>query len=204
MHFLKTKRVIFLSGTSRTIGGPDSPQPDVTSRCMKRMQNWLELARHVLKAELPNFDALQAFTAFTFNDDHGDVDADLQRLSQLLSLNFIELKAQFEDFKPVAQRHHRTGQSAVAAWRLAIREVRGRATTRALHPSDVLEEALIRHVAWGGSTGGVERLFAKGKHAAGIARTDLDELLINDELQLVCCQGLGGMFVFQIAQDVGI
>eukprot|EP00969_Alexandrium_andersonii_P225897 9975474-Alexandrium_andersonii.AAC.1 len=44
--------------------------------------------------------------------------------------------------------------------------------------------------AWGGSTSGVERLFAAGCAITGAARTHMDCQMLNDELQLVCDKGL--------------
>lgn len=53
------------------------------------------------------------------------------------------------------------------------------------HPCAELKEALMRFGAWGGSTGGVERLFGEGRAASGIKKRHDHDDLYADELMLV-------------------
>ena len=55
---LSSKRTIVTHGRPRFIGGPGCLSPGNVKQCFDdRMQNWLQLCRHTVRAELPDFAA---------------------------------------------------------------------------------------------------------------------------------------------------
>ena len=112
----------------------------------------------------------------------------IRRLAGVLKLDYMRLQGQFDDVRPLAQRHQREGVTTSEAWRLAVVDVSKTARTRALHPVEVLTAALARYVAWNASTTGIERIFGKTLCASSLARGDVGEQRMSDDVQLMSAQ----------------
>ena len=189
-------RTIFIDNTPHTLGGPGCLTEDIINRCMQRLFNWVCLARHVIQAEFPGFETLGAFAALNLatNTRREDPPArfaeHVQRLAALSNVDSGCLNKQLHDLKAIAARHYQSCQcTTLEAWAHAVsRTTRVRSSTAEAHPSDALRAVLIRFAALGGSTSGVERLFALGHVSSGYCRTSLTESAINDELTLLCDQ----------------
>jgi len=50
--------------TLAAFGGPDSVTPAIRAACLSRMRAWLQLCRHVIAAEFPDFEVVHAFWIF--------------------------------------------------------------------------------------------------------------------------------------------
>lgn len=182
-----SRRTIMLDGKPTFIGGPNKPALDVISSCFKRMQNWLQLCRHTIRAEVPEFETLQTFECFNLTGRVTESTyTSLRQLGTVLKLDLLRLKAQFEDVRPLAERHaENRGLSTELAWKAALFDVRRSARSRIAHPVDVLEEALARLVAWNASTTNVERRFAKAYCTTSGSRGDVGEARMDDEAVLL-------------------
>ena len=65
LQTLSTKqRTIFVDAKPRRLGGPGSPSAATLDKVFQRMRNWLQLCRHTIRAEFPEFETLQAFACF--------------------------------------------------------------------------------------------------------------------------------------------
>lgn len=196
MNFLAQPRTIFFNGTAKTLGGPGRVSTAVLERCKRRMIAWVTLATTVLRAEFPSFELLQAFGCLSLgssrrgrDDDDGPLEwrrEGLERLSKFCGVGFDDAIGEWEDHWPIAERFYKTGSmTTIEAWAKALNATQKDKRRRALHPAGSLREILYRFAAYGGSTSGVERLFATSCRAAGVFRADLSEALVNDELQLM-------------------
>ena len=75
------------------------------------MVNWVTLCRHTLQAEFPEFETVQAFTAFRL-DEHVRMSVfakNLATLASVLGIDEKKLISQFHDIRPMALRHHESG-----------------------------------------------------------------------------------------------
>lgn len=165
---------IFVDGGVRSVKTPSSA---VVDTCFERMQNWLELVRMTVRAEMPHFESLQLFRIFSLDATPNMEDA--KRLANLLDLDAECFCQRFLDMRPSAEWHYLEGGSKPSedAWRSAHLKNRSKA-----FPNKTLEAALIRLFSWQINTSGVERAFAKGLHAAR-KRGDVGEHHLDDELQ---------------------
>jgi hypothetical protein len=198
LRLLRKPRVLRLRGGEvKTLGGMGRPSQVIIDKCMQRMQNWMHLARQVTRAEFPNFDCLGAFALFRLDPKSSGAtqsqtdctDEFCQRLAKVANVDWAELKAQVEDHRPYAlQTQQSTNCSVSEAWKASIDASQRTRVMRERHPADALRRVLWRFGAYGGSTSGVERVFAMGKSASGINRTDLQDCCINDDLLLLCDQ----------------
>jgi hypothetical protein len=204
LQLLKEQKVVFIDRVPKVIGGKKPAEMKViVERCMQRMRNWVVLARCVVEAEFPHFEALQAFSVLRLwkgpdaerrTDASTDcIDDDkrtmaLKKLANVLGLDIQKLTDQFFDHQHVAAAiYEKQGVSCFAAWRLAIEM-----TTKSnrpyrlleLHPNKELVALLVRDGSLGGSTSGVERLFSISTAALGTKRADLSDATVNDELLL--------------------
>ena len=167
---------IFVDGGVRSIKTPSS---DVVDRCFQRMQNWPELVRMTVRAEMPHFESLQLFRIFSL--DATPNMKDVKCLANLLELDADCFCQEFLGMRPSAEWHFLEGgsKSSEDAWRTAHLKNKTQAS-----PKKTLEAALIRLFSWQINTTGVERAFAKGLHAAR-KRGDVGENRLDDELQLL-------------------
>ena len=142
---------------------------------MGRLSKWFQLAREVLRVELPQFELVQAFGALRLGTRHEQRELaifeaernkqieQLSKIAQILELDVNDLLAQFFQHLPTAQFVCcRDGCDSIVAWRDAV----DAADLCQIHPrqaaetTDVLRKELIRAGAWGISTSSdVERMF---------------------------------------------
>ena len=193
LNFLKQPRTIFYNGSAKVIGGPTRITAAILERCMTRLGAWVMLATTVLRAEFPGFEVLQAFGCLSLGNTRRpcskhpqDWHEDLQRLSNFCNVKTDDVVGEYEDHKPIANKfYNQGGMTTLEAWAKAVEATQSSKRRREGHPSKSLREILYRFGAYGGSTSGVERLFASTCRAAGILRADLSEGLVNDEVQLM-------------------
>ena len=62
LTLLQKERLLFIDRKPKRVGGV-AMAPIVTRRCLKRLEKWVRLAREVLRAEFPQFETVQAFSA---------------------------------------------------------------------------------------------------------------------------------------------
>ena len=80
----------------------------IIERCLVRFRAWVVLARSVVEAEFPEFEALQSFCVLrlekngmdSFNREQGELH--LAKLASFLNLDRDALQAEFFDHRPVA------------------------------------------------------------------------------------------------------
>jgi hypothetical protein len=171
----------------------------IIERCLVRFRAWVVLARSVVEAEFPEFEALQSFCVLrlekngmdSFNREQGELH--LAKLASFLNLDKDALQAEFLDHRPVALHIFNTHSvSQFTAWRMAVESVtKGPRKARKMqaHPVSVLVQLLVRDGAMGASSSGVERLFSLVKGAHGTQRADLDPQTVLDEMTLLSCRG---------------
>ena len=88
------------------------------------MQNWLQLCRHTVRAEIPDFETMQCFLCFELKSDVAPTaGAALRNLANVLKLNAVDLIAQFNDIRPVAKRYFDEGLDVSQAWQEALCDV---------------------------------------------------------------------------------
>ena len=89
---------IFVDGGVRSVKTPSSA---VVDTCFERMQNWLELVRMTVRAEMPHFESLQLFRIFSLDATPNMEDA--KRLANLLDLDAECFCQRFLDMRPSAE-----------------------------------------------------------------------------------------------------
>ena len=196
VRFLSEPRTLFYNNEVRVLGGCELT--NAIANNLERMKNWVHLAKSVIRAEFPSFEILQSFSVLHMKSSklHGaadDADASkhiansLGRFAKLLGLSRDHLIAEYADHKPIAQRiFAQGGMDTFGAWKKALLQTSKTKRCREAHPSASLRAVLIRFAVYGGSTSGVERLFASSHQSAGMSRADLSESMIDDELHLLC------------------
>lgn len=193
VNFLEQPRTIFCQGSAKTLGGPGKVSAAVLERCRRRMIAWVTLATTVLRAEFPSFEILQAFGCLSLGGSRRGRDDSpewrregLERLSKFCGVKFDDVIGEWEDHWPIADKYYKDGSlTTIEAWAKALDATQKDKRRREIHPAGSLREILYRFAAYGGSTSGVERLFATSCRAAGVFRADLSIELVNDELQLL-------------------
>ena len=152
------------------------------------MQNLLQLARHTIRAELPDFEVLQAFRAFNLCDrSPSEINPSLRTIATLLEIPFQDLQREVDDFWPRAVAYAAEGQPTHVAWKSAIDSVRksGSDFQRLAHPSGHLRRALARFIAWNANTAPIERGFALALSSADPCRGYVSESRLDDEVLLL-------------------
>ena len=192
---LTRAKTIFVGVSARqvpkTLGGPGRLTQDLIDRVLKRLQNWVVLATGVVQAEFTSFDALASFACFNLlhgggQGGEGAMAEDLERLARLASVDAEELRLQFEDHFMIARRVAQSQKcTTLAAWQQAVQATQRSPKTAMSHPVNALVPALCRLGAYGGSTSGVERLFAKAHVTHAFCRADLSRNYVQDELDLI-------------------
>ncbi len=188
---------VFVSGSAKALGAKGGCPSPIKKSALQRLVNWVDLTTNVVRAEFPNFDVLLAFGVFRpsgrNNRDKESVEdfeapaEQLKRLSSVFRTDRARLRSQLEDHLPVVSRiYNAENFSVIEAWAAALKHTQRTPTMAQAHPVDCLLPMLMRYGALGGTTSGVERLFAEGKAASGIAMRSNNENLYNDLLQLVC------------------
>ena len=178
---LRVRRLIFIDGKPKAFGGEGALRRQCVQACLQRMLNWLQLCRHTVRAELPEFESLQAFTCFLLSGNATpQTYASLQKVAGMLKLDARGLRAQF-DIRPLAQHHLTMGLPQPLAWQAAVQCATRSSKSVSAHPVDILTSALARYIAWNASTMGVERMFGKLVCGSTAARGDISEARIDDE-----------------------
>lgn len=166
---------ILIDGTVTSVRAPSN---EVIDRCFQRMQNWLELVRMTVRAEMPHFESVQLFRVFSL--DMSPNMKDLECLANMIELDPDGLRTEFLDLRPSAEWHFANGsKSSEDAWRAS--HLKNRTTAS---PKHNLEAALTRLFSWQINTCGIERAFAKGLVQAR-KRGDVSEHRLDDEVQLL-------------------
>ena len=201
---LQKERLLFIDRKPKRVGGV-AVAPIVT-RCLKRFETWVRLAREVLRAEFPQFETVQAFSALRLSlaaeplaaleAERLTQTAKLAKIAQMLNLDADELTIQFFDNLPSALWAFERGGvgDSLAAWREAVgaRDLSCRRLgRRRADRTGVLRSALLRAGAWGASTSCVERLFGLLLKAQPKERKRMDEGFVRDELFLLASKQLG-------------
>ena len=96
--------------TARNLGGPRAVTPAILDVCFRRMANWIRLAKMVIMAEFPNFEAMAAFSVFDLPAAsqtttappllQPDITTKLQTLAKLSGVSETDLAEEFDDFSP--------------------------------------------------------------------------------------------------------
>eukprot|EP00971_Amphidinium_carterae_P248341 4930247-Amphidinium_carterae.1 len=115
------------------------------------MSNLLQLLRHSLQAEFPEFETLQLFSIFRLSKDFQDpaasrrhvqdVDNKITRMASMLHLPEAQLSAEFHDILPAALNKFAAGNSTQESWVQAV-HICSQMRARADHPCEVLSQAL--------------------------------------------------------------
>ncbi len=205
LTLLQKERLLFIDRIPKRVGGV--AMAPIVTRCLKRLEKWVRLAREVLRAEFPQFETVQAFSALRLRSLAAEPQAagleaerlmqteKLAKIAQMLSLDANLLTAQFFDNLPTALfAFGRNGNGdSLAAWREAVDATdlswrrRGRQDAER---TDVLRSALLRAGAWGASTSCVERLFGLLLKAQPKERNCMEEGFVRDELFLLASKQL--------------
>jgi hypothetical protein len=183
----------------KVLGSSRGVSDALVTRCMKHFKLWTTLVRATLAAEFPGFEILQTFSIFNLSpkshanehDTAYNVEVVARKATQLrslagcLRLDAVQLESQMADHQSLAEKLFISKKLTVlAAWREALLVTQRSLSVSKKHPCDELRHALMRLGAWGGSTGGVERLFSEGKAAGMHGRSGNINLYI-DELYLI-------------------
>ena len=170
--------------TTKTLGGRGSITNALLDRCFLRFTNWMKLVKLVVSTEFPEFEAVAAFSALHLTKgqhiNSSSVANQLMRLAHLAKVPEDELACQFDDNVDQALFHVSEGKSTVDAWRLAL----GNASRRDCNDR-ALREVIMRLIAFGCSTSGVEQLFAKIHATVRPQRGDLSVWHVRDEYDIV-------------------
>ena len=183
LKFLEQPKLIISEGRPRTLGAPGGAPPRLVRRCLARMQNWVKAAEAVLQAEFPKFDELLGFTCFNLAPsdgrpsrrsqagEPGPEDQDhwrcVRMLARVAGVESEPLAAQLAAHRAVALQAFRRGGSVRAAWQHAYTATQRDSRRQARYPVDALKPALVRYLAWPGSTSRVEQDFSRLKRLLG-------------------------------------
>ena len=207
LTLLQKERLLLIDRKPKRVGGV--AMAAIVTRCLARLEKWVRLAREVLRAEFPQFETVQTFSALHLRSLAAEPQAaglerlmhsleaerlmqteKLAKIAQMLSLDANLLTAQFFDNLPTALfAFGRNGNGdSLAAWREAVDATdlswrrRGRQDAER---TDVLRSALLRAGAWGASTSCVERLFGLLLKTQPKERNCMEEGFVRDELFLL-------------------
>ena len=123
---------MFIARKPKRVGG--IAMAPIVTRCLKRLEKWARLAREVLRAEFPQFETVQAFSALRLRSLAAEPRAagleaerlmqteKLAKIAQMLSLDANLLTAQFFDHLPTALAPfgRNANGNSLAAWREAV------------------------------------------------------------------------------------
>ena len=192
LQFLQEQRTIIIDGRARSLGGK-APSSQTVERCFSRMRNWLQVVRHTIRAEFPEFAMVRAFEVFNLESDTGPrLRAEhLEKLAATLGVDNRTLEAQLVDMWPMAKANREAGKDNHEAWRLAIQRTRASANGSRAHPHETLVKVLASHCAWDAGTSTIERNFSLVHCLTSWSRGPVGETLADDELQLITLKGKG-------------
>ena len=160
--------LINLPGREMRVRELRRPSQLLTTACLCRMSNWVRLTEATLLAEFPDFEVVQAFSAFALHPGAGSQHGGhLLRTSQIARLQNAfgccgsEAEPQLQRLWHVAKRiSHERGLAARDAWQEAVRHV-----TRSWNKQSVsaVLPLLVRFWCAGASSSGVEQAFSRAK-----------------------------------------
>eukprot|EP00971_Amphidinium_carterae_P330233 6463156-Amphidinium_carterae.2 len=176
----------------RCLGGSNSVTACLKNEVRQILLNWVELARHTLRAELPEFEVVYAMrvlhlpdgtkTRVTGVDQSSNAKlASLKTLASFTKVDVQKLRQEYEKLQPLASRLRQTDPSVTStyeAWKRALLETK---TCRHSFPVAALRPVLMLFCCYGPSTSGVERSFAEIRGRAGQSRPRWSSA-ITDEL----------------------
>ena len=150
-----------------------APLQSIIDRALVRMQSWVHLASRTLNAEFPHWETFVAFGVFGLEKDCAErLDegrAHCQTLGKAVGVQPTKLAAEIEAHRRAARRAYESGATFKQAWVNAIRAAQRSTRVQQGHPSYALRPVLLRYLAWGASTSGVEQGFGKQSQALGSA-----------------------------------
>ena len=151
-----------------SIGQTGGVSQFIIDACLRRMCNWVYLAKATVYAEFPNFELVNAMVIFDPSRPLSEAD-DVHLKTIALAVNKSEdvLRQQFKDIKPRAQQNQSGNNDG---WALAVQQIHATASVSRSHPTDVLEDGMLLRYLMGLSSSGVEQLFSKTRWALGKQR----------------------------------
>jgi hypothetical protein len=197
LALLRRQRVFFVKGEPRSLGSPTGAAQQIVTKCSQRLQIWVFLAVHTLRAEFPQWELTQSFIIFDLSQQRvaGATNASLDhcfaRIAQAFKLDASELKAQWEDVLPLAHCVHNSsnGCSNDQAWQLAVRRILADARVVRNHPVGTLVQAPTRYMAYNGcTTSGVEQNFSLQQWLITSRRNTISQMNELNQLQLATDQ----------------
>lgn len=191
LSILQEQKGIKMRNSYRVLGQPGGAPPEVIERCLARMQAWVRLASRTLSVEFPHWETFIAFGILSLDEAAADrigsatYKSHCHVLAKAAGVDEATLAEQLADFVPAARRAYEAGASVKQSWIKAIKEAQRRSNTQQLHPVTALQPVVLRYLAWGASTSGVEQGFGKQHHALGGLGTVRSEQLLNDHQDVV-------------------
>ena len=201
---------------AKILGKPGGPSGwnDIKERCLRRMQLQVLQIETICEAEFPHFSVTQSFTVFNLQhivDERTDLKQlrtldpsstlfqDLERLAQYFQPLASNLLHEYCELLPLALAYFREGYTVKNAWQRALTQA---SKSRRLKKRYIaLRHVLARWQCWGGSTGGVERLFALWMHSS-VWKTVLNEPNTLDVLMLLGADKEDHEKIAELAQQV--
>ena len=192
---LKAQPLAVPTGTAtfKTIGNRHGVPPSIINSCLQRLSCWVKLCVHVMRAEFPNFELIQALSIFNLDkkakarrgghDHQLQRDRDIKTLASVIKCDMVDLKSQVDDLEPIALQHHlQTGASNLDCWIAAIKRVESRAATVAGHPSAAIRYAVYRLAMFKPCTSRLEQDFSRidevlGKHRLNSTEETEDDIV---------------------------
>ena len=140
----------------------------IIDACLRRMCNWVYLAKATVYAEFPNFELVNAMVVFDPSRPLSEADdVHLKRIALAINKSEDTLRHQFKDIKPRAQQNQSGNNDG---WALAVQQIYATKSVFRSHPTDVLEDAMLLKYLIGLSSSGVEQLFSQTRWALGKQR----------------------------------
>ena len=124
------------------------------------MCNWLQVARHTVMAEFPEFAVARAFRGLQLGIRAHLRAEPLNKLAATFGVDHRVLGAQLADMWPVAKANREAGKDNHESWRLAIQRARASTKGSIAHPHETLVQALANHCYWDVGTSTIERNFS--------------------------------------------
>eukprot|EP00435_Cladocopium_sp_Y103_P013331 s1331_g3.t1 len=196
LKFLEVATHFVVKGQVRSVGGPNSVDNGIRTRCLSRMLAWRALAEEVVRAEHPSFELVQCYSAFDMQAFERDVSStsalDLQcseplsRVASALDLDLEELISEYLDLGSIALafwKKQKQTCSNLECWQHAINATSNSAARRR-HPISSLSVALANYACMTASDSVIERDFSRFKHILGEKRLQCHVLVENDLLSL--------------------
>lgn len=166
----------------KRLGGPGVDFTRVIERVTARMKLWTELVRTAMRAEVPDYEIMQTMAMFLGGLENNEFGDDvIQRLANWFQFDPDEMVRQMARLKPVAVGLQRQRDMApIESWAEAVRREKSSSS-----PMDttIVSHVVLRAIAWGFSSSGVERTFSRGAWCK--SNREVPEDLATDEVRAV-------------------